>query len=152
MLSLYRSANGANALNNLARIILHGMIWTLFAMILALLFFGCAASVTAGPNPFQQVATTALIDAARIGVTAELAPRVEKAYADGKINYAMYATARTEETAALNALSGLRAKSISGQAVTQQELNDAITTFVQPVQSLADQYFPMALPATQPAR
>ncbi len=114
---------------------------------------GCSATVTAGqPSQLQQLGSLALIDAARIGVTAELAPRVEQAYTQGKVTFAEYTTMRAEESAALAALAGLRTKVVAGQAVTQQDIADAESTFVVPLQNLVAQCIPVTLPPAQTAK
>ncbi len=117
-----------------------------------ILVLGLAGCKSFTGSPLQELTTLTLIDAARIGVTAELAPRIEQAYAQGKVDFATYTEMRDEEKAALDSLAGLRTKELSGQPVTQEELATAETTFIVPLQKLIDRYVPLALPATQPAR
>jgi hypothetical protein len=93
----------------------------------------------------------AAIDAAKIGITQGLSPKVESAYASGKMPFNVYMLARGEEATALASLDGLRAKVLNGGTVTQADLNTAESNFIAPLEDLVAQYVGQ-LPATQPAR
>lgn len=117
---------------------------------------GCQATLTAGtpatqPDPLRQTVDVVAIAGAKTLVTSFLSPRIEQAYAQGKITKPVYLAARDEETAALTALDGLQTRLLAGQPVTQADLDATKAQFLAPLVNLATSYVgPTTLPAPQP--